>query len=461
MKKIYSTLLIIIAIALSMPLKAQLPTELEARLQKVLDSVCTKYKIKGTSAAVLYPGKGTWKGTSGISHDNVPINSDMLLGMGSNTKTHISALILKLQENGLLSIDDSIGKWIHNKPNINGQITIKQCLNHTSGIFDYLQNEAVNDSIFGNPGKIWTKNELLALAKEPTFNPGTSWGYSNTNYVIAGIIIEQVSGKPHQQAMRELILTPAGLNNTYFYDEPNVSSRMPHQWSMNINGTSLTDMNAMQVNLIPNLFSMATTAGAMVTTGEDNVQFWHKLTSGQLLSAASFKQMTEFVNIGGKNGYGLGIFFLSKALNNRSFYSHGGTFFGFINENVADTLSGVCISVLTNQDSINNNGLTATLIRALHKVSIEMPVGLKESVYNSKRLTLYPNPASGFFYIKGEAINNSTVTIYDLAGKQQFASQLPADNSLSIPDLPDGFYMLHVTNEKGNLIHIQKLQILK
>ncbi|MES2691700.1 MAG: serine hydrolase [Bacteroidota bacterium] len=452
-----NTMLFIALFILSATLKAQLPAELQTRLQTVLDSVCLKNNIKGASAAVLYPGKGTWKGTSGISHDNAPINSDMLLGMGSNTKTFISTATLILQEKGLLNIDDSIGKWIHNKPNINGQITIKQCLNHTSGIFEYTKNESVNDSIFGNPGKIWTKDELLALANEPYFAPGTSWKYSNTNYIIVGEIIEKVSGKSHQQVVRELILTPAGLTNTFFYDEANVSSRMPHQWSKRFNGTSLMDMTKLETDYNPTLYSMASTAGSMVTTAEDNVQFWHKLISGQLLSPESFRQLTTLVD----DGYGLGIFFYSKALNNRSFYSHGGTYFGFINENMVDTTSGVCISVLTNQDSVTNNTLFSTVIRALHKVSIQMPVGLKESVYNNPSFKIYPNPASNEINIEhAENKDDLKISIYDMTGQLQYETQ-GTERSIPVNDLKNGIYFIQLVNGKGELIHTQKLIISK
>lgn len=454
MKKFNSTLFIVLFFV-STTLKAQLPSELQTRLQTVLDSVCKKQNIKGASAAVLYPGKGIWKGTSGVSHDNVAINSDMLLGMGSNTKTFISTATLLLQEKGLLSIDDSIGKWIHNRPNINGQITIKQCLNHTSGIFEYTKNGSVNDSIFGNPHKIWTKDELIALANAPYFVAGTGWKYSNTNYVIVGKIIEMVTGKSHQQVIRELILTPAGLANTYFYDEANLESRMPHQWSTRFNGTSLMDMSTLEANYNPTLFSMASTAGSMITTAEDNVQFWHKLTSGQLLSPESFKQLTTFVD----DGYGLGIFFYSKMLNGRSFYSHGGTYFGFINENMVDTTSGVCIAVLTNQDSISNNTLFSTVMRALHKVSIQMPVGLKETVYNNPTFTIYPNPASSEINIgRAEYQSEMKVSIYDMAGKLQYEAQ-GMEKQISIDGLKNGIYFIQLSDAKGEVAHTQKLVI--
>jgi D-alanyl-D-alanine carboxypeptidase len=460
MKKTSTLFMIAGLLLFSSTLKAQLPGSLQQRLQFVLDSVCTKYKIKGATAAVLYPGAGTWKGAHGISYDNSNITTDMLMGIGSNTKTFISALVLKMQEQSLIDLDDSIGTWIHNKPNINGAITIRQCLNHTSGIFSYTENDAINDSIDRNPGKTWQRDELLALAQAPYFQPGKGWSYSNTNYIIAGIIIEQVLGKPVEQAMHEMILAPAGLNNTYFYGEGNSAASMPHQWSMNITGQYMTDLNIMFPSLHNNLFSMANTAGAMVSTAEDNAMFWHKLTTGQIINANSLKEMETWISIGSGDGYGLGMFFYSRKLNLRSFYSHGGTFFGFINDNMTDTTSGVCISVLTNQDSIDNNRLLLSVIGSLHKVTLQMPVGLKESAYNNRMFTIYPNPATDEIRIRNnEHPLNNTVLIYDMAGKLLHRAPVGYEDRIPVSGMAAGMYLVQVEDEKGALVHVQKLKI--
>lgn len=457
MKKIYS---LFILLALGSQLKAQLPSDLQNRLSQAFDSVCTKYQVKGASASVLYPGSGTWNGTYGVSHGSTSITPEMVFGIGSNTKTFISALLLQLQEEELLSLDDSIGNWVHNRPNINGAVTIRQCLNHTSGFRDYLQNNSINDSIDQNVNKIWTVDELLMLVGAPDFAPGTDWDYSNTNYIIAGMIIKAVLNKPVEESIRERILAPAGLNHTYFYGEPNSTDYMPHQWSMNITGTNLTDLNLMPAGLLPNLFSMATTAGAMVSTAEDNAKFWYMLNSGKIISQASLKEMHTLVSIGGGVGYGLGIFFYSRALNGRSFYSHGGTFFGFINENMYDTTSGVSISVMTNQDSIGNNRLLSSFISALHKITVQQPVGIRESAYNNRAFSVYPNPAAEAIHIRyEEKTTGMTLTISDLTGNVQYTTAMDYRNEWPVSDLATGLYIIRISNKNGEVLHTQKLQI--
>lgn len=456
MKKI--TLLVIIAFSNLLILNAQLPVAFTNRLQTVLDSVCTKYKIKGVSTAVLVPNAGVWKGVYGYSHAGVPIKADMLMGMGSNTKTHIAALLLKMQEKGLLKLNDTIGTWIKNFLNISGKITIRQCLNHTSGLSDYLQNDLLNTTI-DEPSKIWTLEELLSFAPAPSFAPGKSWNYSNTNYIVAGIIIRDVLKKSPFEALREFILQPNELNNTFnFGEQGNIA--FAHPWSLVFTGKDMQDMT--QTPVLNNLFSMATTAGALITTAEDNVQFWHKLISGKILSPASWIEMIKQININNGVGYGLGIFRYNKGMNGRSFYSHGGTFFGYINDNMADISSGVCIAALTNQDSIDNNTLLSTLIAALHKVTIEMPVGTPNINSNmSNAIAVYPNPSNESVFIKTEEqLSNSIVELLDMTGKKISTYPMNGlETKIDVSSFEAGIYIICIRDTEGNIYHKRKIQI--
>lgn len=457
MKKQLLTLIFFCVLGGATVIKAQITPFIAGRLQFTLDSICTKYKIKGTSAAVLIPNAGIWKGTNGVSETGIPLTSDMLLGMGSNTKTHIAATLLKMQEQHLLSLDDTIGKWITGYPNINGQITIRQCLNHSSGLFDYMQAEAINDSIFGKPSKIWKPEEILWMAETPTFAPGTSWSYSNTNYIIAGVIISKVMNKPAFEVVHDLILAPNQLTNTFNYGDQG-SRTIAHPWSISMDGKILTDMTT--TPFLDNLFSLANTAGSLVTTAEENVQFWHKLWSGEIINAQSWKEMTQTKSLGMGDGYGLGIFLNSKKMNGRTFYSHGGTFFGFINENMVDTTSGVTIAVLTNQDSVNNSGLSALVMRALHKVTLNMPAtGISEMEAYQNQVTVYPNPASGQLKIDAGNMQGGTIVINDIMGKMVWSGVITQEvTTVNITDFPNGMFWVTCKDDTG-MQQTQKLQV--
>jgi D-alanyl-D-alanine carboxypeptidase len=437
---------------------AQVSPQLSARLSTVFDSVCTKYNIKGASAAVLVPGAGVWKNAYGISVNGVPVTTDMYFGMGSNTKTHIAALLLKMQEQGMLSLDDTIGKWIQGYPNINGQATIRQCLNHSSGIADYFHNGAINDSIFGKPGKIWSREEILELALAPNFQPGGGWSYSNTNYIIAGIVIGKLFNKSPFTALSEQLLIPAGLNSTYNYGEQG-SGIIAHPWSNVLTNYELEDMTA--TPYLDQLFSLATTAGSLITTAEENVNFWHKLTSGQMLSAASLAEMKQSINIGGGQSYGLGIFKFS--VNGKQACGHGGTFFGFINESMVDLGSGVSISVLTNQDSISNSVLMGSFVRALHKVTLQMPLTGVEEVSGGPSFTLYPNPASESISIRQGAEQTASAAFFtDVTGKEVLRTELSnTEQAIETGLLLPGLYFVYLSDKNGQIIHTQKVQIAR
>ena len=116
---------------------------IEDRLQQVLDHGIRKYEARGVSAAVIFPDGKIWTGTSGISHGTVPIEPDMLFMIGSITKNVVAALTLQLVEEGLLSLDDPLSKWLPEYPHVDSTASLRQLLNHTSGIYMFWSNEKI------------------------------------------------------------------------------------------------------------------------------------------------------------------------------------------------------------------------------------------------------------------------------------------------------------------------------
>lgn len=209
-------LLFVVCFCIYGTMRAQLPASIQARLQDTLNVLHDQYNFKGLSVAVSYKNFGVWAAATGVSNGQASLSPDQLIGIGSNTKTFISTLLLKLSEHNQIDLNDTIGTWVSGFPTINGAVAIKQLLNHTSGIADYLENPIITDSLNMNPHKFWQRNELLQLTPVPYFNPGASIAYSNTNYLLAGYIAEQVTGRPIQELLRDSIYAPAGLLHTYF-----------------------------------------------------------------------------------------------------------------------------------------------------------------------------------------------------------------------------------------------------
>ena len=305
--------------------------------------------------------------------------------------------------------------------------------------------------------------------KKPNFKPGTSWGYSNTNYEIAGIIIEKITGKKYYLAIRDLLFTPQNFNHAVFIPHETTNDTIAHNWAMELgNGTSaydcLSDTSSYSNNAF---FSMAGPAGEIMTTAEENAEFWYRLCAGQIISQASLKEMHTFITIGtGPTGYpvgyGLGTFEYIRAMNGRTIYEHGGTNIGFIGENAVDTTSHIAFSLLTNQDSVSNDNLLENVITPLHKQTLQYALsGIDEVSYNNPGLNIYPNPANDILNIELKNISGETkLAIYDMTGKKVLNSSINTEqNRVSITELNSGLYILKLINAKGDQAYSQKLMI--
>jgi D-alanyl-D-alanine carboxypeptidase len=348
-----------------------LSTAYSNRLNIVFDSVCTALKIKGASASILVPNVGIWKRAYGVSHGTVPITTNMAMTIGSNTKTYIGVLILKLQELNKLNINDTIGKWIKNKPYVDGKATIKQLLNHTTGFGDFSYNPSFIAAIQTDLNKVWNPNDVYPFFEAPYYTPvGGKHLYSDQNYFLAGMVIQAITQKPVEQSMRELILTPANLPQTVYYPFEPTSLTIPHSWSSGFNTTNtFEDLDATYGYTIKPFCSADNAAGGMLSTAEENVRFWHLLNTGKIINQTSLNLLKGFVEteVPGQS-YGLGMVKQINAFNGRDVYFHEGYVPGNYNTNAVDTQSGVCFSILTNQDLVRN---ISSITAALHKVTLQ------------------------------------------------------------------------------------------
>lgn len=442
---------------LFLPSYAQMTTAMEARLQFVLDSMCSKYNMKGASAAVLIPDLGVWKGAYGESHAGVPITTQMQLGIGSNTKTFIATLLLKMQEQGKLDLDDTIGTWIQNRPNINGQITIRQCLSHRSGIYNFTNHPDYTPTLFNDFTKVWQPEDVFPFISSPSFAPGTNYEYSNSNYLVAGLIIKAVYGQPLSTVLRNELLQPQQLNETVFFPEESISTSIPHVWSDHFLQPYLEDITVDYGYSHNAMFSLAWAAGAIMSTAADNVKFWDRLMSGAIINNTSLNEMEDFQQIPGSvKSYGLGLFRTPGFNGNTTIFNHGGTNIGFINENIFDPNNGICISVLTNQDSVSNAIIQQRIIGALHKVAL-FPVAIKDVAIGVADVSIYPNPANESIQVTYAGSSDVRLQIVNLAGQQVVDAPMQrGKHTVSIKHLPAGAYMVYARSGKARR-YVQQL----
>ena len=406
---------------------------LASRLQTKLDSMKTTYNIKGISASVIYTGQGLWKGTSGVSYNSVPINSDMVFGIASNTKLFTAVTLLKLAENNIIHIDDSLHHWLPSFANIDGNITIRQILNHTSGIADYINVIGYSDSITSNPNRLFLPNELINWVGTPLFTTGTSWNYSNSNYLLAGMVAESATGQSISQLIRNNVLTPLQLDSTFFSVQESVLGTIAHPWQsgIDINNTPRISLN-----------SAAYSAGAIYSTSGNMAQWYNKLMSGQLLNSNSFNQMTTFVG-SGNYGFGLGL----QVIGGKTCFAHGGNIRGYQSFMLYDTTSHAVVCVLINANPSPVKEVAEQLLLALN----DFPLSVSEISDSKFPTIIYPNPATNELNLNISLNDINEVSICNLLGQVLIKSQ--NQNRIDISNLTNGIYLIKITQGQSKYTH--------
>lgn len=301
----------------------------EEELQRALDATRAVKNGIGASVSIVFADGQTWNGVSGVSHDNVPITQDMVFNIASVTKTFVAATVLQLMEEGELALEDSLYQYIHSYPNIDSTITIRQLLNHTCGVFDFWDHPSFFDSIRDDYARIWNPEDVLtSLVMAPYFRPGTDYAYSNTNYILLGMIIEEVTGNQVSAEIRNRILDPLGLNHTYFAVEEELEGNIAHGWadfSIPEDGV-LDDLTTIPMEAF---YSIEWTAGAMFSSADDIIRWSQALFQGEILQPSTMEQMLDFRPVSEEgsatNGYGLGISSVNPSLfQNSVTIGHGG-----------------------------------------------------------------------------------------------------------------------------------------
>ncbi len=276
-------------------------------------------------------GGKTWGYAAGVADLNTkkPMKTDFRFRIGSVTKTFTATVVLQLAGENRLNLDDSIEKWLPGVIQGNGydakQITVRQMLNHTSGIAEYSKSKEAD---FTNPKRIYTAEELvkIGLSAPPDFAPGTGWSYSNTGYVLLGMLIEKVTGNSYAEEIENRIIEPLELSNTFL---PGNSSVIPG--TKHARGYVQPDGASELKDVTYYNPSIGSSAGDMISTADDLNKFFSSLLGGKLLKEQQLKQMLTTVptGIAEIGRYGLGIY-ETKLPNGVSIWGHSGGIPGFV-----------------------------------------------------------------------------------------------------------------------------------
>jgi D-alanyl-D-alanine carboxypeptidase len=228
--------------------------------------------------------------------------------VGSITKTFVAAVVLELAGERKLSLEDTVERWLPGAIPNGREVTLRQLLSHTSGVPNYTEDRAFLDRAFRNPLRVWTPAELVQVAarETPLFMPGDRFSYSNTNYILLGLVVEAATGTPVAEQLRLRIFEPLALTHTIFPSAAALPApftrgyMLPGNGFIAVSGKRPRDVTSWH----PSLFWAA---GAVVSTADDLARFYSALLGGRLLAPELLAQMERTRTIVLGDGYGLGL----------------------------------------------------------------------------------------------------------------------------------------------------------
>ena len=379
------TVLSVLSLAAAAPAQTveTLDPALQNRIDRIAAQVLDQTGVPSASVAVVKAGKLVYTHAYGQARlatpttPAVPATPQMRYSIGSISKQFTATAILMLQEEGKLSLDDPVGKYV---PGLTrgDEVTIRQILSHTSGYQDYWPEDYVMTPMLHAES---SQQILDTWAKKPLdFEPGTQWQYSNTNYVIAGRIVETITGAPLMDFLTRRIFRPLGMNSVWNSDEAKLTQADATAYYRHALGP---------LRVAPKegrgwMFA----AGELAMTAHDLALWDESLIAQSILKPESYKQMFTEVKLKDGKGthYGLGVEVMDRD-GHRSI-EHSGEVSGFVSDNEVLVDDGVAVAVLTNQDAV---GAASTIARLAAPAVLNAPLTAPEQ----QAIDLYHNLQAG------------------------------------------------------------------
>ncbi|MFJ9032801.1 serine hydrolase domain-containing protein [Streptomyces sp. NPDC102274] len=322
--------------------------------RRALDAV-VRDGIPGV-ASQARTGNTVWKGAAGVGdlRTGAPRGADDRFRIASITKTFVATVMLQLESERRLDLDDTVETWLPGVVRGHGhdgrKITVRQLLNHTSGVFDFINDPAYEEKylvpgFLKNRYKTRTPQEAVdaAMAHAPTFVPGSRYAYSNTNYVLAALIMERVTGNAYEHEVRTRIIEPLRLRATVM---PGNSSLMPRPSGRAYSKLGEDSAGARIYDITHQNASQTWAEGDMISSAGDLNRFFSALMRGELLAPEQLKAMKTTVF---DSDYGLGIERLTASCGARV-WGHTGGWIGSLSYAVTTEDGGHSFALNLNGD---------------------------------------------------------------------------------------------------------------
>jgi D-alanyl-D-alanine carboxypeptidase len=335
--------------------------ELAAVLQRALDEERARWQIPGAVAAVIVEGEGEWVGASGKAdlETGEPMTPETVFGIGSITKSFVAALVLELAEEKVLSLDDRLARWLPAYPRAD-RITLRQLLNHTSGVPNMTESEDFWRAQRARPFTRWSPERTLSFVAGADFEPGERWRYSNTNYILLGLVIEKATGAKVADELERRIFDQLELESLLLQGRHTVRARRARAYG-DYDDDGERDAAPSGVALIPSPAeaTAAWTAGAMVGNASDVASWAAALFGGRVLEPESLREMQTVASL---SDYGLGIG-RSHAPSGDEMWGHGGEIGGYRSEMWHVPELGLTLVTLWNDSTISDDFIGQALFQ--------------------------------------------------------------------------------------------------
>ena len=327
-----------------------------------LDTLLSTYaKLNKFNGSALVAKNGVILLNKGYGYrdaaSKTPNDEQTIFQLGSITKQFTSAVILKLQEEKKLSVSDKLSKYFPGYPK-GDSITIRQLLTHTSGVFNYTNDGEFMKNEMTKPA---TREKMLALFKDKPldFSPGTKWNYSNSGYLLLGYIIEDLTKKTYQQAVRKYIFTPLQMIHSGFDFTDLKSSKK---------ATGYFNLDEKESTVAPIVdSSVSFSAGAIYSTTGD-LYVWHEALQKNMILSKEQQEMA-YTPVKNNYGYGWGV----DSIDGKRRVSHGGGIPGFVTNISRVPQDDICIILLSNASNPTLQDITGNIYAVLYGKAYEIP----------------------------------------------------------------------------------------
>ncbi len=349
------SLMMVVTVLVATP-AAALPTNFKAQADSIV-AKAIQADEPGVAIIVTQHGKTVYQAGRGLADldKKIAITPDTVFRLGSITKQFTSSAILKLVEQGKISLDDPLSKYLPGYPEPGGTATVRQLLNHTSGIMPYTAIPGFMSE--GKTGRPYTTTELIATFKDHPvqFKPGEKWEYNNSGYVLLGAILEKVTGKSWDSAVQDLIVGPLKLKTIRGGIAEDDTSRMAKGYTRR--GDKIAP--SMKIHM-----SVPQAAGALIGTVGDLARWADALHHGRVLSAASYAAMTGLTTTadGQTSPYGFGMG--TSDIRGQRTIGHSGGIFGFATDSAYLPDEDIFVAVFANTDDGPSPGMIMRRVAA-------------------------------------------------------------------------------------------------